>query len=849
MELEVLITHSICNVNNQSFVLGYITDNMERNHALDQLCHNEEKFRSFIEQSHEGMFLLKNDGEIIEWNRAMEIITGISRMEALGEKIWLVLNKLLTEEQMNSLRIPAWFSPEKLPSVMPVFREVDIKSASGKDLTVQYNIFSIELKDGYCIGGLILDITDRKMAERVLEEKERFYRHILENIQDFVIVTNADNKIVYVSPSHKNIAGYEEDELLGRDSFDFVYPEDRQGLTNHVIKNISAGYFKHKDFRIIHKDGRLLWVECTGKIITDQQGKYNGVIYSGRDISERKNIEEREKKYLRNTEFLLRTAVQLVDFPRNRNIFAFTADNLRYLHPESLIFVAEIKDSATAVCKAFAGDDNIFSHILKILGFSPVERVFTLSGAIQSLMSGEIEKFPEGIYSFSSADLSDEKIAAIREIFPMGTVYGIGFISDNKLIGTVVIVYPEGKTISNRYTTKLFVQQVSLAMKRIQMEEEKNKAEESNRLKSAFLANMSHEIRTPMNAILGFCQLMRMGNLSDLDRDQLLDSIDVNSEQLLNVINDIIDIAKIESGQLRILNRPFNLNSLIDDLWSFFQSDRRRMNKHDIELKSIKTMPDLLCNIITDDMRLKQILINLISNAYKFTDKGSIEFGYMAAKNGMLKFFVKDTGSGIEKAHQHLIFERFKQADDSATRVHKGTGLGLAICKELVEIMGGTIWVESIPGMGSTFYFTLPFVPADKQSLSYAQKRNKKYNWKNKTVLLVEDHLKNYLYLKMVLEDTVVSLIHVETATDAIMAVQNDQSIDMVLMDIQLPDFDGYQATRRILDIRPDLPVIAQTAYAMEGDRDKALAAGCVDYIAKPYDYRDLLEKMEKFFS
>jgi len=244
----------------------------------------------------------------------------------------------------------------------------------------------------------------------------------------------------------------------------------------------------------------------------------------------------------------------------------------------------------------------------------------------------------------------------------------------------------------------------------------KEKAEESDRLKSVFLANMSHEVRTPLNVIIGFSDLLKDEKLTSQTRNEYIDMITSSSHNLLELINDIIDISKIEAGQLRITETTFNLNQLLKQLMHWIEKDKKDKGKENVEIILSAPLPDSGSIILTDQGRLKQILVNLLTNALKFTDKGSIEFGYITRERE-LQFYIKDTGTGIRKSNLHSIFERFKQADENTSQKYGGTGLGLAITKAIIELMGGTIWVDSEPKKGSTFYFTLPFKQLQKENL------------------------------------------------------------------------------------------------------------------------------------
>jgi PAS domain S-box-containing protein len=371
----------------------------------------------------------------------------------------------------------------------------------------------------------------------------------------------------------------------------------------------------------------------------------------------------------------------------------------------------------------------------------------------------------------------------------------------------------------------------------------KEKAEESNQLKTAFLQNMSHEIRTPMNAIMGFTDLLP----DHLDNKEKLLSfsqiIHQRCSDLLTIINDILDLAKIESGQQNIKIENCRLRDLLMELHVFFAGQQTRFKKTHISLELV--LPPELSNrhIATDTVKLKQIFTNLLNNAFKFTDTGQIKFGCKDAGKNKLVFFVTDTGIGIPIEWQQKVFERFTQHEPLKDRLFGGTGLGLPIVKGLISLLGGEIWLTSEPGKGSTFYFTInlneiPDTPSPESTV-------KPVKFKNKTVLIVEDDTYNTMLLQETLSKQDLELVIAEDGRTAIkLAIEKEP--DMVLMDIGLPDMTGYEAIRQILNINPMMKIVAQTAYAQESDKEKAQEAGCIDYISKPIKPSQLIQLISR---
>lgn len=370
----------------------------------------------------------------------------------------------------------------------------------------------------------------------------------------------------------------------------------------------------------------------------------------------------------------------------------------------------------------------------------------------------------------------------------------------------------------------------------------KEKAEESDHLKSAFLANLSHEIRTPMNAIIGFSELLKEGELSKKQYNYT-EIITNSGQQLLSIINDILDISKIEVKQLRIDPIIFSINAVIDKMHTCFYHSKPQ----DVKFLLRKELPDQLSYIRNDDTRFEQVLTNLLSNAFKFTKSGTVEWGYKLESQDTLCFYVEDTGCGIKPEDQELIFEPFRQAEQNVLRKSKGTGLGLAISKALVDLMGGEIKIESTPEKGSTFSFTLPYKQLHSPMKKAPPADKIEFDWRDKTILIVEDDDFSVIYLEQLLMPTKVQLIKTACATDAIECLKENTEISAVLMDIQLPDMNGYEATGIIKNINTTIPVIAQTANVMKNEKTKALESGCVAYLSKPINKNELLKVLDQF--
>ncbi len=364
----------------------------------------------------------------------------------------------------------------------------------------------------------------------------------------------------------------------------------------------------------------------------------------------------------------------------------------------------------------------------------------------------------------------------------------------------------------------------------------KIKAEESDKLKTEFLSNMSHEIRTPMNGIKGFAQLLNNPDLTDGKRQNFIDIIITSSNQLMLIIEDIIEISKLETKEVESIEKDVCLNDLLFKLFSIFDM-KAKENKTPLYLR--KGLPDIESILLTDEAKLNKIISNLLGNALKFTSEGFIEFGYQLIEQSsgsemeqMIQIYVKDSGIGIHPDKQEIIFKRFSQEEKELTRKFGGLGLGLSIAKENAELLGGDISLESEKGKGTTFYVTIPYQPMiTKTKTNEFGRKIKRYQ-----ILITEDEEVNSIFLEILLEnlDLDFQILHAKNGVEAVEMCKKHSDIDLVLMDLKMPIMNGYEATEAIRAFRKDLIIIAQTAYSSVVDKEKALAVGCNAFISKP---------------
>ncbi len=414
--------------------------------------------------------------------------------------------------------------------------------------------------------------------------------------------------------------------------------------------------------------------------------------------------------------------------------------------------------------------------------------------------------------------------------------------ADNVIQGIVCVA--SDITIRKRHEREVQEQNKKIERTNLELKEALRKAEESDKLKTAFLQNMSHEIRTPLNGIVGFSQLLSSKDYPEANKLEIAKLVERSSYRLIELVNNILDIAKIETGQVNINNTAFMLNAFMNEMLKFFSLFAKEKN---LALYCENALTDDESIIYQDKEKLHQILVNLINNAIKFTNVGEIRFGYAIVAD-KIEFYVKDTGVGIPEEFQDKVFDRFMQADIALTRNYEGSGLGLSICKGLTELLGGDMWFTSEMGKQTTFYFTLPFYPANiKNQRDESSAVDLEALPRNLKILVAEDDEINYKFVNYLFLHSKHSIFRATNGQEAVDLFTARDDFDIVLMDLKMPVMSGFDATRIIKTRFPDVPVIALTAYAFEEDRQKALEAGCDDFIQKAYKKETLFEKIIKY--
>jgi len=654
---------------------------------------------------------------------------------------------------------------------------------------------------------------------------------MVKNSSDILVVIEASGIQRYVSPAIEKISGFTSEEMSGKNISEIIHPDDikrvmeiwQEGV-NQPEKLLSVEY------RHLHKTKGWVELEAIGQSFLHKPD-INAVIVSVREITERKKSE-----LVHRIQFNIAHAVATSG--NLQELFEVVKTELNHLIDTTNFFIAFYDEDKQTFKNAIWSDQK--EH------FNEWPSENTLSGIVinegKSLFLTKQE-------AFDLAEIRGIQLIGSPAEFWMGFPLKIR----NRNIGIMVIQSYDTLYTIEQYIREILIivaNQISLYIEKIKDEEKiviaKNKAEESDRLKTAFLNNMSHEIRTPLNGIMGFTDLICEPGVTDELRQHYSSIINRNGNQLISIIDDIINIATIEAGQEVLHEDVSNVNTILDDLFNLF---KEKVDLGKISFHYPTKLDEAQTSVVIDDTKLTQILTNLIRNAIKFTEKGAIEFG-CELLNESLKFWVKDTGIGIPAEFHELIFDRFRQVNPDPEKLYGGNGLGLAISKAYIELMDGKIWVESSPGNGSCFFFTIPFKSAmseSKPKLTEDLSNSSLPSAKSGTILLAEDEWSNFILVETYLTFSNFSIIHVTNGLDAIEEFRKRPEINLVLMDLKMPKMTGFEAAKIMKAEKPELPIIAITAYAMAGDREKAIAAGCDDYIAKPVKKGDLLALIDKY--
>ena len=700
--------------------------------------------------------------------------------------------------------------------------ELEIQTKKGKRKWVEVHEAPIvEKGKTIAIAGALVDITERKKHEEKLKEsKERFKSLFYKNSSVLMLFDAETGKIYDVNNKALQFYGYSREKLCSMNVFQLNTLSDEQIKTemNNAIK-------EKKDYFIFsHRlaNGEIKDVEVyTGKIMIEGKEYIYSTIH---DITE----ETRNRIRLQKGEEI--AGIGHWEFDLNSgNVYASEGARKIYGLQKSNLTIQEVQQFPL---KKYRNKmNNALQRLIK--DGEPYDIEFQIERATDQ----------KNIDIHSVGEYNPDRNVAFGIIQDISERKSFEKKLQNK--NEELQATEEELNASNEELRDI---NQKLEEQNQELEEAKEKAEESDRLKSAFLANMSHEIRTPMNGIMGFSQVLIENDYSKKEENKFLEIIHSRSKHLLQIINDIVDISKIEANQFTIHIESFCLNDMLHELYDIYQTDKKNYGKEHLQIELNEELQRDESFLVSDPKRLRQILVNLLSNALKFTDEGKISFGYTKQSDDSLTLYVQDTGIGISESNRKYIFERFRQIDDSSSRNYEGTGLGLTISTNLAKLLGGELKLESAPEKGSTFYFTIPHEsPKKKRMENNNNKKPKTYNWEGKTILVIEDDPTSQQYIKEILKSTGAQTIFKETGEEGLQEYEENGNISLILMDIRLPGASGIEITEKIREKDKNVQIIAQTAYAMSDDRKKCIKAGADDYIAKPIDPDDLIGIMDQY--
>lgn len=779
--------------------------------AKERAEESEKQFKNIFENAADAIFIAdESNGIILDVNSAAERLIQAPKHKIIG------LHQSKLHPQKAKKYSTDTFKRHQQATDELLFAnliENTIVRSDGTEVPVEILASKTTHKGKKCLIGIFRNITERKNAEEELNRSKRMLELVMDSIPQFIFWKDRNSVYLGCNENFAKVAGLKSvNEIVGKTDYDLAWEKDQADFFVEMDKKvIESG---KPEFHIIERqlqsNGKHAWLDTNKVPIHNSRGEIIGILGTYEDITERKqaDIELREAKEAAEAN---NANISAIIEGTNNSIWAF---NRKY----QILYI----------------NQTFQKEFLQTFG------VFLEPGV------NLIDALPEPLKPFWKPRydrvLANEQFSIEDEIDgDSGKIYI--HVSFNPIVR-------KGKVIGGS-CLGLNITQRKLA--EIELIKAKEKAEESDRLKTAFLQNMSHEIRTPMNAIMGFSALLVKNYDNKPKLEQYSEIINQRCADLLEIINDLLDISKIESGQISVNLEECNINVLFTELQLFFIAQQKRIGKEHIKF-TIRIENSLPSEVIrTDKVKLKQILINLIGNAFKFTEKGSIECG-CKFEDDQLIFYVFDTGIGIPADKKDKIFERFTQLIQAKARIHKGTGLGLSIAKGLTELLGGKIWVESQQEDldagetgGTTFYFSIEYI---KSSFVLQEENkitdNQANNYELKTILIVEDDYYNAKYLEEILANTGLNIIQTEFGKEAIQ-IAKSQDIDLVLMDIRLPDLNGYEAARIIKKSKPELNIIAQTAYAANEEKQRTLDAGCVDYISKPIKEGLLMELISKY--
>lgn len=748
------------------------------------------------------------------------------------------------------------------------------------------------------------EITDRKLSELSLKESRDNLLNFFNSSIDFHWVLDMHGNIIHINDTVKQRLGYNEEDLIGKSVF-FVHPKRYREQVKHIIAKMIQGKRQNCPFPIQTKDGNEVPVETyvfEGR--WDGKPAFFGV---SKDISALKLSEEKFAKAFHTSPNLIGLSdINTGEYIEvNQTFYKILEYTPKEIEGQKVMDVVRLeptfREKALTMLKEKGSVRNLETtiytktgklvHVLlsaDIIRINERDYNFTTGVDITELKQAEektresearyrayVDNAPLGVFvadrngqylevndeacritGYSRSELLCKKFTDLcdSESLESVRVHFTKVANHGRASGDIAVRTKAGEkrwwnVVGARLSDEKFLGFTEDITKRRQAEQEyikaKEKAEESDRLKTAFINNISHEVRTPLNGILGFGDLIMEEGLSEKKKQEYYKVLRNSSKRLQDTISDIMDISQLTAGSIKPASALVHVGQLLNNLLETTQYLCAKKNIL-VTLQSPEQYENLVLQ--TDEELLSKALLHLLNNAEKFTTEGRITLGFEVTGN-WLEFYVSDTGQGIAADKLDAVFEPFMQEDESVTRGHEGSGLGLTIARQVAELLGGKLWAESEKGKGSTFFFTLPFVPVESKPIQ-AEDIAAKPTVPGKTlVLIAEDEESSYLLMKTIVQKAGFVSLHAFNGADAVKLCHEYPEIGLILMDIKMPVMDGLEATAQIKAYRPDLPVIALTAHAQIGDRQRMLDAGCDEYMAKPVKLEALNAMIKKLIA
>jgi PAS domain S-box-containing protein len=813
-------------------------DVTKRKRADEALKASEEKYRLLFENANESI-VVAQDGKIKFLNPKFLKVMGYSETELVSKPFVEFIHPDDKELVVNNYlrRIN-----DEYATKLYNFRIIN-KNGNTKWLEISAVLITWEGKPATL--NFLTDITDRKLAGEALKESEAKYRLLVEGQTDLVVKVDTDGRFLFVSPTYCRTFGKTEEELLGKRFMPLVNEEDQEKTAKEMEKLYRPPYICYIEQEAKTKDG-WRWLAWNDKAVLDENGTIKAIIGIGRDITERKRAEEA----LRNKDILLggvavATNILLTETDLNYAINQ-TLELLGAAIGADRVYIFEIREFKTDKYSAIRRFEWVRDNVA-----SSMDNPHLSNSPRYQVINRWIEKLSAGHPIKGSVREAPASERIILEPLNIKSFLAVPIRIDGQFWGFVGFDNCHSERIWTGIEVSILQASAAsiggaLARKRVEddIRMAKESAESAAKAKSEFLANMSHEIRTPLNAVVGLTGLLMTTNLTQ-EQYNYVETIRSSGDSLLSIINNILDFSKIDSGKMDLESQPFDLRSCIEnsvDIIATKASLKRLVMTYSIDSITPET-------VMGDPTRLSQILANLLYNAVKFTERGEIKILVSSRKlKGScheIHFAIKDTGIGIPEDKMDRLFQSFTQVDSSTTRKYGGTGLGLAISRRLVELMGGEIWVESEVGTGSTFHFKIlaeatQMKPINREHSLLPENENQADRNNALRILMAEDNIINQKVMLRMLNKLGYLADVACNGLEVLQALER-QPYDVILMDIQMPEMDGIEAAKKIRAKLPDGPkIVAITAYALQGDREKCLAAGMDDYISKPVKLEEL---------